>query len=269
MVRPRALLASCVTRSKRRPEPQTWCSRTACSCRAASLGVASCWALGPACASATSLLVQRSWLAQSTAQSLCSDDRAACHKGNSAAPPDPLVLTQRLLSLGRFADARARRMVSHAPVRTVAPASAPGRLNELAGVACGARLRACRAFHATHPVRRAARGAAFACHLLPPRRQEPLAAVVLRAPARRLHAHRGAAVARSSRDPAGGEAVRTHRNSLLGRLFSPCPALQAPVNYQAVALTVGSAFAFGAGVYAFKGGDSVRSDRLFSCAGHS
>ncbi len=39
--------------------------------------------------------------------------------------------------------------------------------------------------------------------------------------------------------------------------------LQTPVNYQAVALTVGSAFAFGAGVYVFKGGDSVR----YSCAG--
>ena len=36
------------------------------------------------------------------------------------------------------------------------------------------------------------------------------------------------------------------------------------MNYQAVALTVGSAFAFGAGVYAFKGGDSVRSERLFN-----
>lgn len=35
------------------------------------------------------------------------------------------------------------------------------------------------------------------------------------------------------------------------------------MNYQAVALTVGSAFAFGAGVYAFKGGDSVRSERRF------
>ena len=51
---------------------------------------------------------------------------------------------------------------------------------------------------------------------------------------------------------------------LPGRLFTPRPAPQAAVNYQAVALTVGSAFAFGAGVCAFKGGDSVRRERLFT-----
>ena len=158
----------------------------------------------------------------------------------------------------RCASSRLRaRMVFRAPLRTVAPASAPRCPVERAGVVGCTRLRACH--NAANSVGHAAGGAARPVRLPLLARHEPLAAGALRAPARRLCARRGAAVPRSSRDPAGGETVRTLRASFRWAARSQ-PALQAPVNYQAVALTVGSAFAFGAGVYAFKGGDSVRSN---------
>ena len=124
-----------------------------------------------------------------------------------------------------MASARARHMVLHAPLRTVLPESAPVCLNERAGFVGCTRLRVCRARFATQPVRRAAPGAACPGRLPPLLKQEPLAAGTLRAPGRRQCARRGAAVARASREPGGGETVRTHgrvsrARFLLWRSFS-------------------------------------------------
>ena len=133
-------------------------------------------------------------------------------------------------------------------------AGKPSRAVErAAGVVGSTRLRACRA-----ALRVALSGRLNACprSLALLARQAPLAATRLHAPRQRQHARRGAAAARASKDPAGDEPVRlaclSSRRSVLSS------HLQMPINYQAVALTVGSAFAFGAGIYAFKGGDSVR-----------